>query len=250
MKKYLFGAAVAVLCLASCSQDEKTELKEPVQQTTTAVFGWRMVSSGDMTRAVSTSEALAHIRSLLPTDADLNASGLTMTEKNNGQSVNISVGKTYTLRTGDYSINYTYDRSVFRYDNLHVSGWAQFKIEYEWTITPEQQQYILPAEYTCLAIVWDLNEAALTINGQDLTANIATQTNEDGVRAVFISDIEDEQQYTFTLTPTDTETFKTTTYTVTGADLQIGHYYRLEPQQAKGQFSHSVLFEDMEQGTL
>lgn len=247
MNKYLFGAAVAVLCLASCTQDEKRELK---QETATAIFGWRMVSSGDMTRAVSTSDALRHIRSLLPTDDELNAQGITMTELSNGQSVNISVGKTYTLRTGEYSINYVYDRSVFRYDNLHVSGWAQFKIDYRWTITPEQQQYTLPAEYTCLAIVWDLDEASLTINGQDLTANIATQTNDDGVRAVFLLDIEDEQQYTFTLTPTDTETFKTTTYTVTGADLQIGHYYRLEPQQAKGQFSHSVLFEDMEQGTL
>ena len=227
MKRIIFGAALSVLCLA-CSQDEK-EFTNPVQ-TTTAQFGWRMVSSGDMTRAVTTGEALAQIRALLPTNEELNRTGINLTELSNQQNVNVSLGQTYTLRTGDYACVYEYKRNGLSYTGYTLNAFPTFTIDYTFTITPETQYYSLPAQYTCAALVWDATECELSVN--DLPLNATAQTGADGTRVIFVRLC---RRYRANADAHARRYGRVPRYPVfgDGADLQLGHYYRLAPQPAK-----------------
>ena len=245
MKKIIFGAALSVLCLA-CSQDEK-EFTNPVQ-TTTAQFGWRMVSSGDMTRAVTTGEALAQIRALLPTNEELNRTGITLLEHSTSQDVNVNLGATYTLRTGDYTCQYEYKRNGLSYTGYTLNAFPTFTIDYTFTITPETQYYSLPAQYTCAALVWDATECELSVN--DLPLNATAQTSADGTRVIFVYGYTDDTALTLTLTPVDTEEHRLTQCAITGADLQLGHYYRLAPQPAKTSAGVTLTLDDFTEGTL
>ena len=242
MKQLLFGAALAVLFL-SCTNDEEQIGK---QQTQDVRFGWQIVTEGVMTRAVQTTDAVAHLRTLMPTDADLR--GLKMREVETDQDVTFNIGETYRLRTGVYTIDWQYIRNVFKYDDLHVCGFPTIRIQHQFEIVNGQTEYQLPARYECCAVVWDNSEAVLTINTHELTANVASQTGD--TKAVFLSDIDAEQTYTFTLTPVDTETYRTTTWQVTGAQLTSGHYYVLNCNSKYQQAGMLFDLADMEQGTL
>ena len=199
-----------------------------------------------MTRAVTESDAVAKLRSLMPTDADINT--FTIHEVALNKDIAVTLGKEYRLRTGMYTADYTYARNVFKYEDLHVCGFPTIRIQYEWEVRNGVSEYTLPARYECCAIVWDTQDAALTINGH--SAESSTQQQGDGVRAVFLSDIEPERTYTIVLTPTDTEESRETTWTVTGAQLTAGHYYVVQCNGKYEQAAHLFALDDMEQGTL
>lgn len=243
MKQLLFGAALAVLFLSCTNDEEQTSMQTSEQQ---ARFGWQVVQEGVMTRAVQTTDAQAHLCSLMPSDADFN--GLKIYEVATQQELSINLGASYRLRTGQYAIDYKYERALFKYDDVHLSGFPVLRIRHEWEIVNGISEYTLPARYECCAIVWDGREAALEINAQSTEPNIQQQTGD--IKAVFLTDIDAEQTYTFTLTPSNTDEYRTTTWEVTGAKLTAGHYYVLQCNNKYQQSAHLIAFDDMEQGEL
>lgn len=247
MKQLLFGVATLLpLLLNSCSNEEQTEYQQT--GTAKAVFGWQLVSEeNSMTRGVTADAALAHIRSLLPTDAELNKTGIDIYRTGSTDAINVSVGKTYTLYTGGYWTDWQYKRSGFKHDTYLLLAYPCFVIQTEWEITPEVEQYTLPAVYTCSALVWDNTEAQLELNGSVVST---MPQSDDGLCAAFLTDLTAGAELTLRLLPVNTEEFAECSCTITAEQLVEGHYYRLSCKAAKGQFSHTLQFDDFVEGTF
>lgn len=244
MKRTIFAAIVAAL-FASCTQGER-EYQTPA--VVNARFGWHIVSGNDMTRAVTADGSLSQIRALLPTDADINKNGIKISNTETETETTIKLGKTYTLTEGTFTCKYEYRCSCLKYADYSLCTLPTFKIDYTFGVTRSESNYLLPAQYTCAAFAWNINDCTFSIDGNPL--NTTAQHASDGTAVIFILDYTADTNIRLKIEPTDTEHCRTTEFDVSGEDIQRGHFYRIEPASSVSTALFTLGLDDFTEGTL
>ena len=243
MKKNVCWVAMLLPAfLSSCTQDEQVR-EVRVQDEVECQFGWHVVSSGSMTRAVTSDEVLDRIASLLPTDTEINRNGIDVTRE--GQTINIKVGKTQTMKTGDYAVSKDITYTGFRLTNYLLTIHPPFRIQHEWTITNDTHYYMLPATFTCAALAWDNTECTLYIDGQ---AENGSFPSDDHLSILFVSEIKDGATLQVKLVPSDTEQHAAIQWSVDKEQLELGKYYRLQCPKATESVEHEIQYTEFVEG--
>lgn len=244
MKQFkLFGAAIVALCLAACTQDEKSERVSEV----VARIGWDICQSGRMTRAVAGDDVQQRISALLPTDAELNQAEIKIKRLADNVTLDARLGQTQTLKVGGYSCTFRWEPSGLTKAGGIIQREPSFDINASFEVMPDVTQYTLPAVFDCAALAWDNTLFELWKDGVSMDD---LYTPEGDVSVIFIRDLEPMLPLRFILKPKDADNYTEMALALTTQIVEYGRYYLLRCPSSNAEGQTGVTFADFMAGTL
>lgn len=229
MKKALFSALLGLAVLVSCNK-EATPSTPSLHTLSYAMQGGSMY-----TKSVEADEVLSIINARLPESVTLVLQGQT-----NGKTYNVTTGQaqsipsdTYTIKGGSY--NGEVIGKAVSAAGAAISDTPAIKVSTNaLTITDEETNYTVSADYNCFALVCDKtivdNVTFTDAWGSEHTIPFVT---ENDTMVIFAQGEFSTNPLMLKVTPKDTDTYKVTEYTIrTDGGTQKatkGKWYKIEP---------------------